>query len=259
MASERRRVVNSSIVSALLFSIAFSVAASRVAKAEPVSSESLCTGCVLEAAERPGPAPLVVLLHGDGETARNRAGMWRPWLRPRGFALLSLSCPAELGCKGSFWRWDGDPSWLDQQVAVAARLISVDRERVFLVGWSGGASYMGWRADALSRSFAALVFHGGGMAPRQGDDGRPERCATPPLPALFLVGDKNPLHHLAQSLRKSLLACAHDVTWRLLPGADHDGERAALSDSKKVTDVLDWLQAHPRRAPTAEPASPLRR
>lgn len=256
MANGRRRVVNERLVIALSLSVGIWVGICRVATAGSIPPDGLCAGCVLEAAERPGPAPLVVLLHGDGESARTRAGMWRRWLRPRGFALLALSCPAERGCQGSFWRWDGDPSWLDAQVEAASRLIAVDRQRVFLVGWSGGASYMGWRADALSHSFAALVFHGGGMTPRQGDDGRPERCARPPPPALFLVGDKNPLHHLAQSLRKSLLACRHDVTWRLLPGADHDGERTALSDPKKVTDVLDWLQAHPRAVSTAVPASP---
>jgi predicted esterase len=243
MRRSRQSAATETLAVALLFTIGLAIAGPD-AVAEPPAP--LCAGCLLEAAARPGPTPLVVLLHGDGESAPARAAMWRRWLRPRGFALLSLACPVALGCKGSFWRWDGDPAWLDAQVEAAARRLSIDRERVFLIGWSGGASYMGWRVHALSRSFAALVFHGGGMAPPRGDDGRPAQCGSPPRPALFLVGDKNPLHHLAQSLRKALAACQHEVAWRLLPGADHDGERAALSDPKKVTEVLDWLQSHPR-------------
>ena len=216
---------------------------------------ALCRGCVLESAGGTTPAPLVVLLHGDNESASARAAMWLKPLKARGFAMLSVACPKDRGCPDSFWRWDGDPRWLFAQVEAAARRIAIDRSRIFLIGWSGGASYMGFRADAWSPLFAALVFHGGGMAPPLDAAGRPLHCDSAPPPALFLVGDKNPLHHLALALRKSLLACHHDVTWRLLAGADHDGERAALRHPETVTALLDWLAVHRRNAAAAPVAN----
>lgn len=209
----------------------------------PASRVKLCSDCVLVPSGRAGktPAPLLVLLHGDNESASSRAAQWKAAAASRGFALLALSCPRSLGCQGSWWQWDGAPGWVDAQVEAAASATAVDPRRIWLVGWSGGATYVGMHVQHWSRLFAALMFHGGGVPQSE------KFCAAPPLPALFLVGDRNPLHYLVQAQRESLERCGHELAWRLLPGADHAGERAALTDPAQLRPVLDWLEAHPRK------------
>src|SRR4029079_16891244 len=110
--------------------------------------------------------------------------------------------------------------------------IPVDAARIVLVGWSGGATYIGMHAQAWSDRFAAIVIHGGGQG-TLGDrcaaigihgggqaplaDGCPSRA----LPAYFLVGDKNPLHGLAKDLRDWWQTCTKGVARGLLRAADH--------------------------------------
>jgi poly(3-hydroxybutyrate) depolymerase len=182
--------------------------------------------------------PLLVVLHGDRERADAAARRWRAAARERGWAVLSLQCPRDQGCKDSWWQWNGDPAWLVAQID--ALKIPVDASRIVLVGWSGGATYIGMHAQAWSDRFAAIVIHGGGQAPLA--DGCPDRA----LPAYFLVGDKNPLHGLATDLRDWWQGCTKDVTWDLVRGADHEHEDRAL-DRKKALAILDWLAARPRR------------
>jgi poly(3-hydroxybutyrate) depolymerase len=181
------------------------------------------------------PVPLVVVLHGDREHARDAAARWRTATNRHGWALLALDVPEG----NSWWRWDGDPAWVIAQVDDYARHRAIDRSRVFLVGWSGGATYIGMHAAAWRGTFAAVVIHGGGMAP--GDD----TCTD--LPAYFLVGDKNPLHGLAKDLRGYFETCKAEVAWDLVRGADHGKEEAALT-AKKAGAILAWLGAHPQPA-----------
>ena len=183
---------------------------------------------------------------GRRDAARRRAARRSPgrddrgerwWAKAalaRGWAQLALQCPREQKCDDSFWKWDGEPQWVFDQVAAVAAQAAIDPARVYLVGWSGGASWIGWRAQAWTAVFAAVVLHGGGIAPR--DEGCPART----LPAYFLVGDKNPLHRHAIELRDALDACKADVTWDLIKGAEHDGEADALT-RKKADAILDWL------------------
>jgi poly(3-hydroxybutyrate) depolymerase len=217
-------------------------AATAQAAAEPAP---LCKGCTLDApAARSGAdraLPLLVLLHGDRQAAATLASWWKKPALAHGFAVLALQCPRDRKCDDSYWKWDGDPQWVFDQVATAEARLAVDPARVYLVGWSGGASWIGWRAQAWSAVFAAVVLHGGGIAPRD------EGCPAHGLPAYFLVGAKNPLHELAVALRGYFDGCKADVVWDVLPRADHAGEEAALTgDAKKAAAILDWLGAHAR-------------
>ncbi len=138
---------------------------------------------------------------GAGPTELMKA--WESHALPKGVALLALACPNDQGVQGSFWQWNGAPSWLTAQVdAFAAKVAihEIDRGRVWLAGWSGGAPYMGYRSPELQRSFAALVYHGGGMPPT--DTCEAGASSEGMAPVFFLVGDQNPLHGLAVRLRQ---------------------------------------------------------
>ncbi len=201
-----------------------------------------CAGCTLDTYGDPAaPRPLLVVLHGDREQVSTTAARWRAAARQRGWVLLGLQCPAALQCKGSWWQWNGDPRWVRDRVADVAAQVSIDRDRTYVAGWSGGATYLGLRAPEWHDTFAAVVIHGGGMAPREETPACPART----LPAYFLVGDGNPLHDLARDLRDYFTACKQGVRWDLLPGADHAKEALAL-DGKRALAILDWLAARAR-------------
>jgi len=220
-----------------------------------------CNGCTLELPAARGtqdaPAhnlPLLVVLHGDRERAPAAAERWRGAARQRGWAVLALQCPVDQGCKDSWWQWNGDPGWIVDQVAAVANAVPIDPARIYLAGWSGGATYLGMHAPAWSAVFAAVVIHGGGHRPSAG-------CPERPLPAYFLAGDRNPFHDQVQDLRGWFDDCRQDVVWDLVRGGDHAREDRAL-DRRKALAILDWLADHARdrssangeRATTAGPA-----
>jgi poly(3-hydroxybutyrate) depolymerase len=203
-----------------------------------------CAGCLVSLPAAPEAAPLLVLLHGDFETAGRIYARWHAWAEERGIAVLAPTCPASEGCKGSWWQWDGDVGWLERQVDAVGALHAIDRQRVWIVGWSGGASYIGWHTQELERSFAAIVIHGGGLAPAYA------ACPRSKASVYFLVGDRNPLHRLAVALRSHYDQCGQDVQWSLLPGAAHEGEWSAL-DARRGKAILDWLATKRLESPPA--------
>jgi poly(3-hydroxybutyrate) depolymerase len=203
-----------------------------------------CVDCRASVPGGTDPRPLLVLLHGDNETAASLFEVWVASAEARGIAVLALACPNAEGCAAkSWWKWNGDPAYLMDQVQALARSQWIDSDRLWIVGWSGGASYIGYRTQEIERSFAAIVLHGGGIPPAD------SRCATPRANIYFLVGDANPLHRLAVELRDYYVGCDHEVTWTLLKGADHQSERRALPS--KETAILDWLES--QRRVTATP------
>lgn len=200
-----------------------------IAHAKPAAP---CTRCVLDLPDqRDGDEkpPMLVVLHGDREHAKDAAARWRAAAKASGWVLLALEVPEGR----SWWQWGGDPGWVIARVDKVATEAGVDRARVFLAGWSGGATYIGDHAQAWEPHFAGLVIHGGGRAP---DD----RACVTHLPAFFLVGNANKLHRLAIDLREYLEGCKQTVVWDLVEHGAHDAERQALT-RRKATAILAWL------------------
>lgn len=194
-----------------------------------------CKGCLLEA--RTTKSPLLIVLHGDGQNAAAMAPAWTKPAAAHKVSLLLAECPKDLGCKDSFWKWNGDPKWLDGLADAVSKDYPVDADRVWLAGWSGGGTYLGLRAFDLSNRFAAMTIDGGGMAPSTA-------CPKRTLPTYFLVGDQNPYHQYAIDLRDAVTRCKGEIVWDLRKGQGHPGEWTALvKDGDKI---LTWLEAHPR-------------
>jgi poly(3-hydroxybutyrate) depolymerase len=232
----RARLLLASIVVATL------IGSDARAEKRVVLSDVPCAGCKASSPVGSEPTPLLVVLHGDwGQGPAGLLSAWERHAALRGVALLAPQCPADLGCKGSWWQWNGDPSWVTAQVDAFAQKRAIDRERTWIAGWSGGASYMGLRATELQRSFAALVYHGGGIPPRAPCPSADAKRA----PVYFLVGTANPLHHLAVSLRDHHRQCGDSTVWNALAGAEHTAEWRMLET--RGGDVLDWLLRLRRR------------
>lgn len=218
----------------LSLAIASALGSSAVASPEPP-----CDGCAIAFPEREGPVPLLVVLHGDHGQATHWLARWRDAALDHGWAVLSLQCPEDLGCEEGVWyRWDGDPQWILQQIDKLAEGAEIDRSQLYLAGWSGGAAYLGMHMRSW-QGFAGLVMHGGGVTPRDG------RCAKPAPPVYFLVGDKNQYHQSTVWFRDHLRDCRARVKWDLLKGGYHPDEDKAL-DPAKAGEILEWLIARGR-------------
>jgi MYXO-CTERM domain-containing protein len=240
--SSARRVVAGVVV------VVAAALVSRAAAATPLRGKP-CAGCIASLPASPDAAPLLVVLHGDGENPQDVFGSWDKYAARRGIAVLAPACPAKEGCSSdSWWKWNGDPAWLVEQVSRVSEMHAIDRQRLWLVGWSGGGSYIGYRTVELERTFTAIVIHGGGMPPAT------DACGDEHVGVYFLVGDANPLHSLAVGLRDYYVRCGHDVTWTLLKKADHGGERKALEGH--IDGILDWLAARARPVDSAVDSGP---
>jgi poly(3-hydroxybutyrate) depolymerase len=67
-----------------------------------------------------------------------------------------------------------------QQISALGALRPIDRQRIWIVGWSGGGSYIGYRTQELEQTFAAIVIRGGGMPPEVAT------CPAAKTPVYFL-------------------------------------------------------------------------
>lgn len=227
--------------------IALLLARASTAEAAPRKKiAEVCEGCFATVPEGTEPAPLLVTLHGDwGYMAPDLHRAWERFAAPRDVALLSLACPSKLGCKNSWWQWNGEPSWIVSQIDRLAESRAIDRDRMWIAGWSGGASYIGMRTQEIERTFAGIVIHGGGVWPW------PDDCPKEKARVVFLVGDRNPLHKNGLVLRDHYARCGNDLTFHLLPGAEHDGEWKALAE--KGGTILDELATARMTRPLAAP------
>ena len=102
------------------------------------------------------PAPLVVLLHGAGEDARDGLALLRQQADEAGLILLALSS------QGPTWdlilgrgRYGPDVAAIDEALKWALSSYAVDPERLAVGGYSDGASY----ALSLGISNGDLVSH----------------------------------------------------------------------------------------------------
>gem|GEM_PF-3750230 len=181
------------------------------ALASSTSAPAICAGCTLDAPAHGQAMPLLVVLRGAHDE-QDRA--WRAPALGAGWAVLTL--------RG----WDGDPSWMAEQVFAAARQQSIDLARVYLVGGDTGATYIAHHVQALSETFAAVVVTGGGAATAA--------CPDAELPAYFWVDAED---RPARTMRASLERCKQAVTWSTARGG---------LDKATATTILEWLHRRMR-------------
>ena len=201
------------------------------------SRDAPCAGCLLVVPDH--PAGLLVVLHGDDAGASSAISDWRHAARHAQLALFAPQCPSDRGCQGSWWRWalsdQHDPQWLDAQIARAASAARTDR--VYVAGFSGGASYLASWAPAHAGAIARVAFVSGGYPASQ-------LCPARPMSALFLIGSEDPmLERYVRPLADWLTTCANvDITWRVVPRLGHAAMHAALRNGR-AAEVVSWLIA----------------
>jgi poly(3-hydroxybutyrate) depolymerase len=203
------------------------------------------------------PAGLVVVLHGDegrdiGTLAAtaNAIDLFRDAADARGFIVLALACPASLGCNGAWSDWlaassyrvpDGALAWLDAQADAIEKSYAVLTSREVLAGFSGGAYWLGYAAQARANRFAGVAFVAGGMPAYAAYNG----CPPCKIPGYFLGGNGDPrtagqMSDTASAFQK----CGEETKLDLVTG-DHQQAIASLTTQKRAGAILDWFVARP--------------
>lgn len=184
------------------------------------------------------PNPLLVALHGDEGAPSIIVNYWQGAALDAGYILFAPECPRSEGCTGSWWQWNHSMAWLFAQVDLVAAEYNIDLSRVYASGASGGAFYLGYRADELAPRFAGVNYLSGGYHALSGV------CPVCPLPAYILDGDQDYTLYGAEYARDYFLACGSETVYDLLPGVTHQGVAFALAAGKGAA-ILQWFDARP--------------
>lgn len=230
--------------------LAVSLAQAPYARASP--EEPPCKGCLFDA-PAPGAGasvPLFVALHGDGGGAGKLHRALLAEVRRAGGALLSIQCPIDRGCRAqSFWQWKStsghDDGWLGAQIDAVSARARIDRARTYAVGYSGGATYLGWYGPAHPDRFAAIAHVAGGMP-----WGTP--CPACKYPVLFTIGPADPMVvPYTDPLRRYYERCGdHEVAWQSWRGVTHEDIVDVLAAGRSRV-IVQWLLARPSRCAPA--------
>src|SRR3954466_16254338 len=97
-----------------------------------VMSAGVARADVVELPKGEDAVPLVVILHGDREHAKAAAARWHAAVKAKGWALLALDCPTSEGWKESWWKGNGDASWVLDKISALGKQHSLDH--IYLVG-----------------------------------------------------------------------------------------------------------------------------
>jgi poly(3-hydroxybutyrate) depolymerase len=207
-----------------------------------------CSSCIITVPpsyDPSVPTPLVVSLHGDEGHPRDTHGIWKKAAQDNGYILFSPKCPRARGCTKGFsrgkWRHDGPTgsvAWINAQIDAVEAAYNIDRSRIYMVGGSRGAIFIGFYAELLAPRIAGAALYAGG-APSAANT-----CAACALPVYVLVGDKDFLLRDVEQARDWFLGCGSEVMFDKLPKVRHRDIGVALEKSKANT-ILEWFSARP--------------
>jgi predicted esterase len=160
----------------------------------------------------PGPAPVVVLLHGANRDGRSMIHMWMQLAADEGVILVALNAP-ETG-----WRTDLlNDAFFDAVLDDVAIRHPVDESRIYLFGHSAGSRAAQVVANRQPDRWRAVATHAGTVDPsdlRRIADGPPIR---------HYLGTEDHIFDVASATAAGQRAAAlgHDHELVLVPGHTH--------------------------------------
>ncbi len=177
----------------LVFFAAVSAVQADVIRRETIKSQSKNRTYhifVPEKSDRATPSPLIVVLHGSGDSGMMPVSRWREFAKAHGIIIAG---PNALDSQN--WRIPDDaPEFIYEMVEALKAKHSIDPRRVYLFGHSGGAIVGLCLALMESEYFAAAAIHAGALEPEHSvivDRARRK------IPISLIVGTKDPLFPVA--------------------------------------------------------------
>ena len=162
-------------------------------------------------------APLLVLLHGSESDGRSMLHEWASLADREGLVLVAPNATSPVGWK---IREDG-PAFLHDVVEAVETQASVDRQRVYLFGFSAGAVHALTIGAIESEYFAALAVYAGSWRDRESFVAL--KFARRGIPVGLFIGDLDPLFSMSsvQATKAAFEKAGHPVLLQVLPRQGH--------------------------------------
>ena len=201
------------------------------------------------------PLPIIVTLHGDEGHPNNMRRFWEElWKIKQDFILLAPECPRNLCNKGGVNTWSNgghngsEPQglWLKNAIEQVIADYKADSDRVFAVGYSGGAIFLGYQGFKMFQDvFAGIQWSCGGVneteaqvykAPEDPD------CKVPGRVVLSRNGDFNYLVTAADRIIEILKNNGHDNEFY-----DTGCDGHCCNASKYSENTYNWFMSLPSK------------
>ena len=192
-----------------------------------------------------GGAPLLVLLHGSGDSGESIAQLWKDMADRNGIVLL-----APYARHDDAWRLaDDGPDVIHAMVDAVGAKVPVDGKRIYLFGHSGGAVYALLLGMLEAPYFAAVAVHAGSW--REPSEFNAIKYAQRKIPVAIVIGDQDEYFSMASVRRTedALKTAGFPVEVTVIPGHHHTfGETDAPGIDN---DAWSFLSAHALDGPPA--------
>lgn len=184
-----------------------------------------------ERADDEGPRPLIIALHGFGDTAANYPLAWGPAAEHFGAILVVPNGPRSVGRGRGWGSVDEADAVVEATLAYARETFDVDWDRVVLTGFSQG----GFMAMALGtrhpHRFVGVIPMAGGYipeidAPEPAGDGDPR--------FYFMVGSRDRAVDQVRMAASDFEAAGYEVDLRVLAGTGHTFPRRTTTELRKA-------------------------
>jgi len=176
--------------------------------------------------------PLLLALHGDEGTPDYIYSAFRGLQDSSAGAFILVTPKAPFGGGSWYQATSQHTDFINQVIDSQLKGYNIDQDRIWITGWSGGATFLGYYAIKRQDILAAVVYHmggggGGSYSPPSGS------CL---IPGRFVIGSADFLYSLAQSQYNTMKTKGHDVVWVELPGVGHSFQQSTLPGT------WSWLQ-----------------
>ncbi|HEY0683965.1 MAG TPA: dienelactone hydrolase family protein [Steroidobacter sp.] len=183
------------------------------------------------------PPPLLLALHGSHGRAEDMIESWMPIAGAAGLMVV-----APVARQPAAWQIRADgPQFMRALVDEVERLHPIDRRRIYLFGYSGGAVFALTLSMLESEHFAATAVYAGAW--RQPNEFIAVPHARRAIPVAIFVGERDEYFRL-HDVRKTyevLQEAGHPSNLTILPGRTHSYGNVA----REVNEAAwDWLKVY---------------
>jgi poly(3-hydroxybutyrate) depolymerase len=221
----------------VLLAWSLSVSAAAAPTRETLESQGVRRSYYLfvpQAASSAEPAPLLMLLHGSGQTGLALLRQWTELAAGEGVILVAPNARDR-----TYWRLDDDsPEFLRDVIDAAASRHAVDRRRVYLFGLSGGAVYALTLSMLESEYFAATAVFAGVW--RDDESLGLVAHARRRIPVSIFIGDRDEYFppNWVRATEESLKESGHPVTLTILERRGHSYAGVARRVNREAWNFL---------------------
>jgi predicted esterase len=159
--------------------------------------------------------PIMVLLHGAGDTAENFIRSFVDEGKNNGYILVAVKS------QGQAWS-PNDEKTILETIEQVRKKYNIDPERMFLSGFSSGGfmtCIFGFKNHTIFRGIAPI-----GAAGMGGDKKAAEHLAV-----LIVCGDKDPNYPFCTQAYESLKKQKFDTEFHIMPGLGHTFDNSAIT------------------------------